>query len=320
MSRSVGRARQVRVRALAKINLDLRVLGKRPDGYHELRTIFQTISLADTLDIAFTPARKTSVELEDALNIPDNLVTRAARLAMDAIGASGRVEMRLAKRIPMGAGLGGGSSNAAAVLLALPVLAGRQLAAGKMRDLAGQLGSDVPFFLLGGMAVGIGRGSELFPLPDRPSCPGLLVAPGIHVSTPEAYRRLSPRLTSELLQNKIVSFQSQTWDPVLGSAANDFEAVVFEQHEELAILKRRLTGAGASTAMMTGSGSALFGLFRNSDEVTQAIASLRELTTSEQKTFRISLVNRARYRAIWWRALGPHINGRIWPPLSRYLR
>jgi 4-diphosphocytidyl-2-C-methyl-D-erythritol kinase len=316
MSKSAGVPRQVRVRALAKINLDLRVLGKRPDGYHELRTIFQTISLADTLDIGFTTGRKTSIELEDELNIPDNLVARAAVLAMDAIGASGRVEMRLAKRIPMGAGLGGGSSDAAAVLLALPVLAGRALDARKMRELAEQLGSDVPFFLLGGRAVGIGRGSELFPLPDRPACPGVLVAPGIHVSTPQAYRRLSPRLTSESLQNKIVSFQSHTWDPAWGEAAvNDFEAVVFEQHGDLAILKKRLTGAGASTALMTGSGSALFGLFRNRDEVTHAIASLRD-----EKTFRISLVNRARYRAMWWRALGQHMNGRVWPPRSRYLR
>ena len=115
------------MRALAKINLDLRVLGKRPDGYHELRTIFQTISLADTIDIAFTPAAKTAIELQDALGIPDNLVARAARLAMDAMRVTGHVEMRLAKRIPMGAGLGGGSSDAAAVLLALPVLAGRSL-------------------------------------------------------------------------------------------------------------------------------------------------------------------------------------------------
>ena len=99
------------------------------------------------------------------------------------------------------------------------------------------------------------------------------------------------------------------------AAANDFEAVVFEQHRELAMLKKRLTGAGASKAMMTGSGSALFGLFRNRDEVTHAIASLRE-----EKTFRISLVNRARYRAMWWRALEQHINGRLWPPPSRYVR
>jgi 4-diphosphocytidyl-2-C-methyl-D-erythritol kinase len=313
--RSAG-ARHVRVRALAKINLDLRVLAKRTDGYHELRTIFQTISLADTIDIAFTAGRKTSIQLDDALGIPDNLVVRAAHLAMEAMGARGRVEMRLTKRIPMGAGLGGGSSDAAAVLLVLPVLAGRRLDAARMRELGEQLGSDVPFFLLGGRAVGIGRGSELFPLPDGPASAGILVAPGIHVSTPETYRRLSARLTTESLQNKIVSFQTHTWDPASGaSAANDFEAVVFEQHPYLAVLKERLTRAGASPAMMTGSGSALFGLFRNRSDVTRAIASW-----NEEKTFRISLVNRARYRTIWWRALGQHINGRVWPPQSCYLK
>src|SRR5579885_3308652 len=121
----MSRTRQARVRAYAKINLDLRVLGPRPDGYHELRTIFQTISLADTIQIAFTPSRKTRIELHDILGIPKNLAMLAARLAMDAMRLTGRVEMRLEKRIPMGAGLGGGSSDAAAVLLALPALAGR---------------------------------------------------------------------------------------------------------------------------------------------------------------------------------------------------
>ncbi|MBZ5624695.1 MAG: 4-(cytidine 5'-diphospho)-2-C-methyl-D-erythritol kinase [Acidobacteriia bacterium] len=314
-----GPARRARVRALAKINLDLRVLAKRPDGYHELRTIFQTISLADIIDIAFTPGRKTSIELEDELNIPDNLVVSAARLATEAIGARGRVEMRLAKRIPMGAGLGGGSSDAAAILLALPVLAGRPLEAGKMRELGEQLGSDVPFFLLGGRAVGIGRGSELFPLPDAPARAGVLVAPGIHVSTPDAYRHLSPRLTSESPQNKISSFQSQTWDLASEApAANDFESVVFEQHGELALLKKRLIRAGASTAMLTGSGSALFGLFRNRDEVTRTIEEWKG--SGMPDLYRISLVNRARYRAMWWRALGPYIDRRVWPPRSYNLQ
>src|SRR6202030_3956576 len=133
--------RRARVRALAKINLDLRVLGKRPDGYHELRTTLQTISLADTIDIAFTPGRKTIVELTGSLDIPDNLAVRAAHAVMDTMRTTGRVEMRLTKRIPMGAGLGGGSSDAAAVLLALPVLVGRAIAMPKLCDVAGQLGS-----------------------------------------------------------------------------------------------------------------------------------------------------------------------------------
>ena len=306
--------RRARVRALAKINLDLRVLAKRPDGYHELRTIFQTISPADTIEIAFTPSRKTSIELTDDLHLPDNLVTRAARLTLEAARKTGRVEMQLKKRIPMGAGLGGGSSDAAAVLLALPVLAGLRLPAATLMQLARELGSDVPFFLLGGAAVGIGRGTELFPLPDRPAQPGILVSPAIHVSTPEAYRRLSARLTTESIENKIFSFQSEAWDGGVSSgAANDFETVVFEQYPEIAALKQRLVRAGASRAMMTGSGSAVFGIFGAAEHATRAIRRLGEVNA-----VRFSLVNRASYRSLWRRALAGHTSGTKWPPQSRY--
>ncbi len=308
--------RRARVRALAKINLDLRVLGKRADGFHELRTVFQTISLADTLEIAYTPARKTAIELVDDWHIADNLVVRAAGMTMEAMRATGRIEMRLTKRIPMGAGLGGGSSDAAAVLLALPALVGRgiDLDLPKLCTLGEQLGSDVPFFLLGGTAVGIGRGSELFPLPDAPAQQGILVAPGVHVNTAQAYRDLSPRLTTELQQNKIFSFQSLTWDTgSLASARNDFETVVFEQHRKLATLKKRLVRAGATVALMTGSGSALFGLFRDRNGISRAMESLGEV-----QTFPISLVGRARYRALWRRALKEHTTPGLWPLQSRY--
>jgi 4-diphosphocytidyl-2-C-methyl-D-erythritol kinase len=309
-------ARLARVRALAKINLDLRVLAKRADGYHELRTIFQTVSLADRLEIAFTPGRTTSVELEDEAKIPDNLVVRAARLALDAMRATGRVAMRLEKRIPMGSGLGGGSSDAAAVLLTLPVLAGKRLPVETLSAVGQQLGSDVPFFLLGGTAVGIGRGTEVFPLPDAPRRAGVIVAPGVHVSTAEAYAALSPRLTIELQENKIFSFQSHTWRVLEGRAGeNDFEGVVLERESRLATLKQRLIRSGASPAMMTGSGSALFGLFRDRAEAARAIGHL-----GDEKAFPISLVSRSRYRALWRRALQPHLGSedRIWPPQSRY--
>jgi 4-diphosphocytidyl-2-C-methyl-D-erythritol kinase len=319
MSAQSAATRRASVRAPAKINLDLRVLGRRADGYHELRTIFQTISLADIIDIAFTPARRTSIELEDGLNIPDNLVLRAARLAMDAMRATGRVEMRLVKRVPMGAGLGGGSSDAAAVLLALPVLAGHALELKTLTSLGAELGSDVPFFLVGGTAVGIGRGTELFPLPDAPARPGVLVAPGLHVSTAEAYRSLSPGLTTESQQNKIFSFLSHAWDLGAGAlAANDFEKVVFQQHRRLGALKKRLLAAGAVEAMMTGSGSAVFGLFGSPAEASRAFAALGN--GAEGQVFRISLISRARYRSLWWRALKGHIARKTWPPQSRYSR
>lgn len=311
-------ARLARVQALAKINLDLRVLGKRPDGYHELRTIFQTVSLADTLDIAFTPARTTTIELEDAAGIPDNLVVRAARLAMDAMRTTGRVAMRLEKKIPMGAGLGGGSSDAAAVLLALPALAGRALPLESLCALGQQLGSDVPFFLLGGTAVGIGRGTELFPLPDGPSRAAVIVAPGVHVSTAEAYAALSPCLTIELQENKIFSFQSHTWSGADGTAGvNDFEAVVMERESRLAEWKERLIRAGAAPARMTGSGSALFGLFRDRGEAMRALGRLGGVAA-----YPVSLVPRSRYRRLWRRALEAHTvpESSIWPPRSRHKR
>jgi 4-diphosphocytidyl-2-C-methyl-D-erythritol kinase len=308
--------RQARVRAFAKINLDLRVLGKRPDGYHELRTIFQTISLADTIDVAFTRARQASIELEDPLAIPDNLVVRAARLAFDAMRVTGRLRIRLTKRIPMGAGLGGGSSDAAAILLALPALAGRPIPLPQLTEIAADLGSDVPFFLLGGTAAGIGRGTELFPLPDVPHFPGVLLTPGVHVNTAQAYRDLSPRLTTDLQRNKMYSFQSLTWgEEGLAGARNDFEDVVFEQYPALAALKKRLVRAGATAALMTGSGSALFGLFPDSNVARSAIESF-----GGTRSFRISLVSRVRYRSMWRRALAEHVEAGLWPPQSRYSR
>jgi 4-diphosphocytidyl-2-C-methyl-D-erythritol kinase len=307
--------RRARVRALAKINLDLRVLGRRPDGYHELRTVFQTISLADRIDLEFTPGRPTRIDLEDDAGIPDNLVVRAAQAVFDAAGVRGHLRMRLEKRIPMGAGLGGGSSDAAAVLLALPVLAGRILEPEALAEIAARLGSDINFFLFGGTAAAIGRGTELFPLPDAPPAHGVLLAPGIHVSTAEAYRALSPRLTPDLYQNKIVSFQSLIWRGLQGSAGNDFEPVVFEIHPRLAALRRRLVRAGARPAMLTGSGSALFGLFGARQDAKRALGSFTGV-----QAFAFGLVGRSRYQRMWWSALQPHIDGKLWPPPSRYAR
>jgi len=292
------------------------VLGKRDDGFHELRTIFQTISLADRIRIAFTPGRKTEIVLDDPAAIANNLVLRAARMALEAMRAAGRVEMRLTKRIPMGAGLGGGSSDAAAVLLTLPVLARKRIAERRLFEIAAALGSDVPFFLQGGTAVGLGRGTELLPVepPKSAAVQGLVVAPGVHVDTAQAYRDLSPRLTRESQENKIFSFQSQVRGWGVGeSPENDFEAVVFEQHPGLERLKRRLLRSGASVAMMTGSGSALFGLFDGRDRIATAMKEFEG-----ERVYRVTLVSRARYRGMWWRALAEHMGQRTWPPQSRY--
>jgi 4-diphosphocytidyl-2-C-methyl-D-erythritol kinase len=183
--------------------------------------------------------------------------------------------------------------------------------------MAEQLGSDVPFFLLGGRAAAIGLGTELFPLPDSPIRHGLLIAPGIHVSTAEAYRLLGASLTSGLQQNKIRSFQSRVWGQGCPSTgANDFEGVVFQQYPKLGAIKKRLVRAGASPAMMTGSGSALFGLFEDRAHAAHAV----EWFEGPEAPLRFSLVNRVRYQSLWRRALDKHIVGRTWPPRSRYAR
>jgi 4-diphosphocytidyl-2-C-methyl-D-erythritol kinase len=309
----MSQTRHASLRALAKINLDLRVLAPRPDGYHEIRTIFQTISLADTIEVEFAPARGATIQVDSDADITDNLIAKAATLALDAMRVTANVRFRLRKRIPMGAGLGGGSSDAAAVLLALPALAGRALALPRLMELAAELGSDVPFFLLGGAAAAMGRGTELYPLPDSPTRRGLLISPAVHVSTAAAYRALTPRLTTESQQNKIVSFQSQAWGELAAkTGVNDFETVVFEQFPQLAQLKRRLVKLGADPAMMTGSGSALFGFFKTREQVNRAAKSF-----ADESVLPISLVSRARYRSLWWRTLRPYIEDKLWPPLSR---
>jgi 4-diphosphocytidyl-2-C-methyl-D-erythritol kinase len=313
--------RQARVRALAKLNLGLKVLHRRPDGFHELRTIFQTVSLADRIDIRFTPGVRSKIEVASTPEIPDNLVGRAARMTMEALRIRGHVRLELTKRIPMGGGLGGGSSDAAAVLLALPVLAGRRADLETLVDVGAGLGSDVPFFLLGGTAVALGRGTELYPLDDLPSRPGVVVSPAIHVSTAEAYRALGRELTPARGSRNINSFQALVWRRscgVPGSAweeplENDFEAVVFDQYPQLKSIKLKLRGFGAHPAMLTGSGAAVFGLF---DAPPQAAAA--RAAFDRQGAFAVTTVGRARYRAMWWRSLGDHLGRKTWPPESRY--
>ncbi len=320
-------ARSVRIRSLAKVNLDLRVLYKRPDGFHELRTVFQTISLADTIEIGFVPQKRTQVAIAGNVDIPGNLIVKAAEMVLDSARVAGAVTFRLDKKIPMGGGLGGGSSNAAAVLLALPVLIGRDLAADKLHEMAASLGSDVPFFLLGGTALGLGRGTELYPLADLKPASGILIAPGVHLSTADAYRNLAreaqPKLTEGLSSCSINSFRAYVWEigkscsAEAGSAfcTNDFESVAFRQFPRLSSIKRKLIKAGAKPALMSGSGSALFGIFPTIEDSNRAMAAF-----SREKVYPITLVNRKRYQQMWWRQLREHRREQEWPPRSRYAR
>jgi 4-diphosphocytidyl-2-C-methyl-D-erythritol kinase len=318
------------VRSFAKINLDLRVLRKRPDGFHELRTVFQTISLADTIRIEFEPSRRTRLELAGNVDIPNNLILRAAEAVLHAAKVRARVMFRLDKRIPMGAGLGGGSSNAAAVLLALPVLAGARLPMARLLEIGTALGSDVPFFLYGGTALGLGRGTELYPLPGLPALDGLLVAPGVHVSTADAYRDLQrppASLTTSQWDDDTVKFRALVWAltetrPPVGwksCCVNDFESVVFRRYPVLQSIQRKLEKLGASPARMTGSGSALFGLFDSRERLETALGGLSGKSLEGSEIHRIQFVTRRRYRSAFRQRLAEHMrNEGAWPPQSRY--
>lgn len=313
--------RRARVRALAKINLSLKVLGRRPDGYHELRTIFQTVSLADRLEIEFEPGPRRSIELVSSVEFPDNLVVRAARALMDKAKLRGRVRFVLDKRIPAGAGLGGGSTDAAAVLLALPALGGVDVPLGELAALAAELGSDVPFFLHGGTALGLGRGTELYPLPEPRAMEGLLVVPSVPIATREAYRALRRKLTTTRRSPIMDKFQVFSWlldcglSPETWSALgeNDFEEFAFRKHPQLAAVRRALRKAGAMPVMLSGSGSALFGIFAERQQGERWRGRFPNAVT---EPFRF--VSRARYRRLWWQSLREHIEGETWPPRSRY--
>lgn len=303
------------VKAFAKINVGLKVLYKRPDNYHELRSIFQTISLADDITIEWRKQRTTTISLDDPLGIPDNLMVRAAKLVLEETKRTGAVRMSLKKRIPMGGGLGGGSTDAAAVLMGLPALVGKPIAAGRLAELAVQLGADVPFFLLGGTALGLGRGEELYTLPDLPQTKGVLVCPKVHVSTVEAFRTLARepyvQLTSPLGSRILEGFQvlarSVTAQRPVGEWAtlceNDFEPAVFRQHPNLKKIKRKLVRLGAMPAVMTGSGAALFGFFDTHRAAEEARRSFGEESLSGEQAHRFTLVNRKQYAEHWQRAI-----------------
>ncbi|HYL39294.1 MAG TPA: 4-(cytidine 5'-diphospho)-2-C-methyl-D-erythritol kinase [Bryobacteraceae bacterium] len=307
---------RVRVRSLAKINLDLRVLNRRPDGFHELRTIFQTISLADSIEIEYGRG-STRVDIKSDLNISDNIIEKAAHSILRATGRTGRIGFVLRKRIPLGGGLGGGSSNAASVLLALPALLGKALPLEKLIQLASELGSDVPFFLLGGTAAGVGRGTELYPLTDFPKRPVLLVAPGVHVSTASAYQALGRTRESEPARAPS-DFLSVAWG-ASEAWTNDFERVVFSLHPQLKSIQGKLRKLGARTALMSGSGSCIFGIFESHEKRDRAAVSFRA-DFPGYEVHPVTMVSRGQYRALWRRQLAAFVDSNLWPLQDRYAK
>ena len=288
----------MRVRAFAKINLSLRVLGLRADGYHELQNIFQSIALHDTLTIraARGPFRLTC---DDPDCPPDdtNLIWRAAERLWAVSGGRGRardISIDLVKRIPRQAGLGGGSSDAAAALRALGRL--WHVDEARLRATAAEVGADVPFFLEGGTALGLERGDRLFPLIDYPAAWVVLVVPSFGVSTKEAFGWFDQMAGERAFQ---ASRRRSAESLALPELQNDLEAPVAAHHPQIVRLAKALRKAGASHAAMTGSGSAVFGLFSSRVAAAGAAGALcRPASPRPLVTLVTRTINRKKYRAL----------------------
>ncbi|HYS22803.1 MAG TPA: 4-(cytidine 5'-diphospho)-2-C-methyl-D-erythritol kinase [Candidatus Eisenbacteria bacterium] len=290
---------EVRIPAFAKINLRLDVLGKRADGFHELRTIFQTISLHDELLLRASRSEGITLTIEgnrplSAEPVEKNLVYRAVDALRRELRIHGGVELQLKKTIPAGRGLGGGSSDAAAALLGYLRLTRKKLAAARLMEIAASLGADVPFFLWGGRALGVNKGDEIYPLPDIAKLHILVVSPKeIHVPTPDAYRWLKAkalRLTKSAVNPKLWEFCALCWSAQGSGLSNDFEGSVFRRHPRLGRIKRELLQRGATEASLAGSGSAVFGIFPS-----PAMARRAAVGFPHDQAFVCETVSRERY-------------------------
>ncbi len=269
----------VEVAAHAKVNLLLRVLAREEDGYHGIESLFCLLDLADTLRVERrdTPGITLEVAGADCGPAAENLAVRAATLVLGATGNSFGVHLTLTKRIPVQGGLGGGSSDAAAALIATNQLAGNAVPRHELLQFAARLGSDVPFFVSGApLALGWGHGERLLRLPALPSAPGLLLIPPIGVSTPEAYRMVDAA-RQNLGRRGAVAMDLEsvaTWGSVARMGGNDFEFALFGRHSELRQAFDALTGTHPLLCRMSGSGSTIFGIYRNSRDRDDAQMSL----------------------------------------------
>ena len=275
--------RTLRLRSPAKVNLHLEVLRRRHDGYHEIETILQAIALFDHLEVTLVErypggAPRIALTVAGPRNVPadeTNLAWRAARHFCRECGLSGKIVIHLDKRIPAAAGLGGGSGNAAAVLVACDRLFATKLEESDLRRLGADLGADVPFFISGGAAMARGTGTRLTPLPAIRGARFLIVKPDMELSTSEVYENLkmgltvnSPKANIQVVKSLLARFPQRSWP-----GFNRLEEVVLPAHPPLQRLLQHLRSL-APIAMMSGSGSAVFGVFRADYDLTGLVGEL----------------------------------------------
>jgi 4-diphosphocytidyl-2-C-methyl-D-erythritol kinase len=346
------------VRSFAKINLGLGIGARRRDGFHELRTVYQTIALEDRIQVAVEPGHGIEIRCQDPRvpKDPSNTCYQTVERALSALDARGRVVIEIDKRLPVAGGLGAASANAVAAMLALERVLGKELAISERLRIAAEVGSDLPLFVIGGTVLGSGHGEEVYPLPELPALPCVVAIPDVAVSTPQAFRdwdtqagltdqslpqdedpstarphlpaapsSAATKLTAQVRSDRIEEFsrmfavwltvqsqhrsgksssgvpaerrgraEIQLLDLVHAGIENDFEQVVFPQYPELREVKRVLEQAGALYASLSGSGSAVYGLFSNRAAAEKGATKLRKAGTA-------AVVTRTLRRGEYWK-------------------
>lgn len=272
------------IKAYAKINLALDIVGKRQDGFHEVAMILQTINLADTITLS-----EQDGDITVAANIPalacdnSNLAYRAAALIKQECGIKTGVDIRLTKNIPMAAGLAGGSADAAAVLAGLNVLWKLNLTTDALAELGARLGSDVPFCLRGGTMLATGRGEVLKRLPNLPECYIVLAKPGVDVSTAWAYSNFRPEKVLERpdIKGMIGCLETGSLAGVAQRLCNVFESIVIAEHPVIESLKQTMLDSKMMASRMSGSGPTVFGITENLEQAEMAVRKLRSSNNAE---------------------------------------
>ncbi len=285
--------------SFAKINWTLRILGKREDGFHELCTALQTVSLHDT--IHFEPWKTLRLTCDDR-SIPgndENIIIRAAQAMQTVFNVKDGASIHLEKSIPSPGGLGGGSSNAVVAMIGLARLWGIQAKYEDLYSIACMLGSDVPFFLHGGTAIGTARGEKIEPIEDIFEQNLVIVTPDVAVPTGEAFANIrAPSLTNTTPNHilRVCRSEAKSLDPRQSTLTNDFEASVFSSFPEVKRVKVKLLELGAVNAAMSGSGASIFALF-DKTETRQTAEKALDIESTWRK-FAVSTVSRAEYREL----------------------
>jgi 4-diphosphocytidyl-2-C-methyl-D-erythritol kinase len=285
------------LQAFAKINWILKILGKRNDGFHELNTIFQTISLCDYLTFESSDKLILTCDVESVPTDETNLIIKAANVLREKFNVKKGAKIHLQKNIPSPGGLGGGSSDCATALLGLAKLWSLEINFDESVEIGAKLGSDVPFFFYGGTALGTGRGTDIKSLQDVENTRLLLITPNENVPTGEAFARLNlSHLTNKSEKSKFIVCRQEdkTFDLRQNKLENDFEKSVFEINPEIKRVKSKLLELGASQALLSGSGASVFGIFDNENSRQIAMQSL--LTETLWRQFAVETISREVFR------------------------